>query len=294
MKSYLLREESDIQLMRDLIEHLPHESTIVDFEENMLLTAVRARTRLWQDNGHVIGFAFVDEYNNLRFEVEAQSRSAQLEDEIMAWGIICVKKRNVQTSADHTLDAALRADHTWQIAMLERGGFVRANERTLCFARSLSEPLVPHAFPGGFSLRSVTGVDEVERLVTLHRAAFGTENMTVAQRLAIMQAPGYERELDLVAVTPEGELAAFCICSFEDETDGDRVGFTDPVGTHLDYQQRGLGKAIVTAGLHRLRDKGVSIVKLSTSSANIPMQRLAHSLGFTCVSEKLWFSKVVA
>ena len=100
MKSYLLREESDIQLMRELIEHLPHESTIVDFEEDMLLASVRARTRLWQDNGYVVGFAFVDEYNNLRFEVEAQSRSAQLEDEIMAWGIICVKKRNAQTGAD--------------------------------------------------------------------------------------------------------------------------------------------------------------------------------------------------
>lgn len=294
MKSDLLREDSDIQLMRDLIDHLPHNSTIVDFEETMCLASVRARTRLWQVNGHVVGFAFVDDYNNLRFEIAAHARSARLEDEIIAWGVTCVKQRNAQTGAGHTLDAAFSADNTWQIAMLERGGFERASQRTLGYARSLHEPVVTQAFPAGFSLRRVAGEHEVERLVALHRAAFGTENMTVAQRMAIMQAPGYEAELDLVAMAPGGELAAFCICSIEDERDGGRVGFTDPVGTHPRYQQRGLGKAIVTAGLQRLRDRGVSIAKLSTSSANMPMQRLAHSLGFTCVSEKLWFSKVVA
>jgi mycothiol synthase len=294
MKSYLLREESDIQLMRDLIKHLPHESTVVDFEETMLIASVRATIRLWQDNGNVVGFAYVDDYHNLRFEIEAESRSAQLEDEIMAWGTTCVKRRNAETGADHTLDAAFSADNTWQIAMLERGGFVPSNQRTLHYARSLSEPIMTYVFPPGFSLRGVAGEHEAESLVTLHQAAFGTENMTVAQRVAIMKVTGYERELDLVAVAPEGDLAAFCICSFEDEIDGGRVGFTDPIGTHPGYQQRGVGKAIVTAGLHRLRDWGVSIVKLSTSSANMPMQRLAQSLSFTCVSEKLLFSKEVA
>jgi ribosomal protein S18 acetylase RimI-like enzyme len=60
------------------------------------------------------------------------------------------------------------------------------------------------------------------------------------------------------------------------------------------YQRRGLGKAMVTAGLQGLKERGVSIAQLSTGSNNIPMQRLAKSLGFTRTSEKLWFSKEVA
>lgn len=294
MKSYLLQGEPDIQLMRDLIERLSGESTIVDFEENMLLEPVRATVRLWQDNGRLLGFAYVDDYNNLHFEIEAMARSAPLEDEIIEWGITCVQTRNAQASKSHTLDAAFSAHNTWQIAMLEREGFTRANWRTLRYARSLSQPIKTYTFPPGFSLRSVAGVHEAERLVALHQAAFGTENMTVAQRLAMMQAPGYERNLDLVVVAPDGELAAFCICGFENEGDNGRVGFTDPIGTHPHYQRRGLGKAIVTAGLYRLRGRGGTIVKLSTSSTNKPMQQLAQSLGFTCVSEKLWFSRVVA
>ncbi|MFZ0548467.1 MAG: GNAT family N-acetyltransferase [Candidatus Promineifilaceae bacterium] len=292
LESFVLRGESDIQLMRDLIEHLPGDSTVVDFEESMLLSSVRATTRLWQDNEKIVGFAFVDDYNNLRFEIEAESRTIQLEDEIMKWGTSCVKKRNIESASNHTLDAAFSTDKVWQIAMLERGGFVRSSRRTLRYARSLSEPLIPYAFPSGFSL-GAAGDYDVERLVALHRAAFGTENMTVAQRLAVMQAPGYEEDLDIVAVSPEGDLVAFCICGFEDEDDTKRVGFTDPIGTHPAYQRRGLGKAIVMAGLKRLRNRGVSIVELGTSSTNLPMQRLAESMDFSCVSEKLWFSKEV-
>jgi len=85
----------------------------------------------------------------------------------------------------------------------------------LQYARSLNEPISEYAFPPGFFLRHVEGEHEVESLVTLHRAAFGTENMTVEQRLAIMHAPQYERELDFVAVAPNGELSAFCICGFD-------------------------------------------------------------------------------
>ena len=116
--------------------------------------------------------------------------------------------------------------------------------------------------------------------------------MTAEGRLAIMRAPQYDPELDLVAVAPNGELAAFCICGFEDS--GRQVGYTDPIGTHAHYKRRGLGKAMVTAGLHALRDRGAKSAELGTSSENVVMQRLAEALGFIIVSESLWFCRVVA
>lgn len=294
MNSYLLQGESDIQLMRDIIERLPHESTVVDFEETMLLATVRATTRLWQHQGKVVGFAFVDDYNIIRFEIEDEHFSTQLESEIIAWGITCVQQRNTETDRKHSLAASFNSDNTWQIAMLERFGFVRTTFRTLQYSRSLSEPITVHPLPPGFSLRCVAGEHEVEAIVSLHHAAFGTEKMKVEHRLAIMHAPLYERELDLVAVAPNRELAAYCICRVEDTIDSKKVGFTDQIGTHPLYQRRGLGKAMVTAGLQGLKERGVSIAQLSTGSNNIPMQRLAKSLGFTRTSEKLWFSKEVA
>jgi ribosomal protein S18 acetylase RimI-like enzyme len=292
MHSYLLQNEIDIQKMRDLIQRRSQESTIIDFEETIALASVQAVTRLWQHDDRLIAFAYIDEYNNLRFETDPGYASIQVESEIVDWGIACMKKRNIETGREDTLDFSCSARHTRRIAMLENLGFVRENLRTLHYARSLDEPFVEYAFPQGFSLRCVAGEHEVESLVALHRAAFGTDNMTVEQRLAMMHAPYYERELDFVAIAPDGELSAFCSCGLEEGEQ--RVGYTDPIGTHPRYRRLGLGKAIVTAGLHALKDRGANKVVLGTSSENIAMQRLAEALGFVLVSESMWFTKKVA
>jgi ribosomal protein S18 acetylase RimI-like enzyme len=113
--------------------------------------------------------------------------------------------------------------------------------------------------------------------------------MTVEQRLAIMRAPQYDPELDWVADAPNGELAAFCICGFEGSSR--EVGYTDPIGTHARYKRRGLGKAMVAAGLRALRDRGAKTVALGTSSDNAAMRRLAEALGSSIVSESVWFSR---
>jgi ribosomal protein S18 acetylase RimI-like enzyme len=291
MKNYLLKNEFDIQLIRGLIARFSGPSTLADFEESIQLVPVRATTRLWEHNGQMIAYANLDTFNNLRFEIDQEYRSPQLENEIVAWGIGCIKRRNAETDEENTLDASCAGADTGQINMLERSGFVRESVRTLAYARSLMEPIAIRTFPQGFSFRYVKGEQEVERLVALHRAAVGTQNMTVEARLAIMRAPNYERTLDLVALAPDGELSAFCICGFEDETG--HTGYTDPIGTHLRYRRLGLGKALVTAGLLALKNRGARVAKLGTSSENIAMQQLAKVLGFVLVSERLWYSKKV-
>jgi mycothiol synthase len=116
--------------------------------------------------------------------------------------------------------------------------------------------------------------------------------MTVDYRLAMMNTPQYIQELDLVVVTPNDELAAFCVCGFDDPDK--KIGYTDPIGTHPSYQRIGLGKAITSAGLIALKNAGANTVRLGTSSENVAMQKLASVLGFICVSEKLWFSKAIS
>jgi ribosomal protein S18 acetylase RimI-like enzyme len=175
--------------------------------------------------------------------------------------------------------------------MLEHG-FLPQEARTLRYARLLNEPIPECQLPEGFSIRHTTGEQEVEQLVALHRSAFGTDNMTVEQRLAMMHSPQYVQEMDLVVVAPAGELAAFCVCGFEDREKG--VGYTDPIGTSARFQRRGLGRAVLSHGLQLLKSAGAVTAGLGTSSANTAMQRLAESAGFTRISEKLWFSKSIA
>ena len=288
MTSSPFQNETDIQAMRELANQFQCRAGGFNLEESLSIRSVRATTRLWRVDGKLVAFAFVDDYNNLRFEIDIHSSSEQLQKEIVDWGAACIRDRNAESGQDNTLDASFSARDSWQIEMLEKHGFKREPIRTLGYSRSLNENLPVHALPAGFSLRSVKGEQEVEDLVNLHRAAFGTDNMTVEERLAIMRVPGYQQELDLVVTASNGELAAFCICGFDEEDE--TIGYTDPLGAHPRFQRLGLGSAIITAGLLVLKNRGARVVELGTSSQNLPMQKLAESLGFILVSEKLWFA----
>lgn len=279
--------------MHTLINRLPNGTSLVNFEELIQLALVRTATRLWWHENSLIGLAYIDDCNNLWFEIDPMNVSPQLEDEIIAWGITCMQRRNTLVGRSDTLDACRQASNVLHINILENNGFSRCGFHTIRYSRSLKTPIPKQPLPAGFSLRHVKDEEEVKALVALHQAAFKTDNMTIERRLAIMRTQDYDPSLDLLVVAPNGDLAAFCVCGLEENSDG-QTGSTDPVGTHPRYQQLGLGKAIITAGLQALKTKGVKNVTLGTSSENIAMQRLAESLRFTIEAEKIWFTKNVS
>jgi ribosomal protein S18 acetylase RimI-like enzyme len=148
--------------------------------------------------------------------------------------------------------------------------------------------------PAGFTIRHVSGEHEVENLVELHRAAFGTENMTVAYRLAMMCVPDYDRSLDLIAVAPDGRLAAFCvgvIPAEENALTGHKDGWLDPIGTRPEFQRRGLAHALLLTGLHLLKQRGMENAATNTWEENLAMRRTAESAGFSVAAKTIWFSK---
>lgn len=292
MECQLFNGETDLQKMRTLMDVLPGGPTITDFEEHIQLSTVQKNTRLWMENHELIAFAYVDDYNNLCFEILPGYSSPTLEQEIVAWGVDCMNLRNQVNQETATLDACCTASYHERISILERNGFVQDSIRTLHYVRDLSKLISPSPLPDGFSIRITTGEPEIEQLVALHQAAFGSDQMTIEYRRAIMAGPQYEPKMDWVIVAPNGNLAAFCLGSFDEVNK--KEGYLDPIGVHPDYQQNGLGAAIVTHGLLELYKQGVSLVKLGTSSENIGMQQLARKMGFEVISESLWFSKQIS
>ncbi len=291
---------ADLQSMLDLLvavrpaERIAGYPSAVDLRELLALPAVRDNTRLWFNaDERLVGFALVDHYNNLCFE----SDDPGIEAEIVDWGVQCIRRAMEATGEELTLDASCRADDTERLALLERHGFTREPLCSVSMVRSLHEPIPTPQLPAGFGIRHVTGEHEVEALVALHRAAFGTENMTVEERLAMMRTPEYDAELDLVAVAPDGRLAAYCMVSISQEENaqtGRNEGYTDPVATHPDFQRRGLAKALLLAGLRALQQRGIDTACLGTSSDNMAMQRTAQAAGFRVQSTTFWFSKPVS
>lgn len=294
----------DLQAMLDLLaavrpaDRITDSPSPVDLHELMALPEVQANTRLWPaDGGRLAAFAFVDQYNNLVWEVDWPAAGPGIEPEIVAWGVECIRRAAQGSDTPVTLDASCREEDAERIALLERNGFVRQELRSVHMARPLDEPIPAPQLPAGFSIRHAAGEQEVEALVALHRAAFGTDRMTVEERLAMMRVPDYDPELDLLAVAPDGRLAAYCMCGIsreENERSGRNEGYTDPVATHPDFQRLGLARALMLAGLRELKRRGVDTAVTGTSSENVAMQRTAEAVGFRITSTTLWFAKPVS
>jgi ribosomal protein S18 acetylase RimI-like enzyme len=299
------QDESDLQAMIDLLalsrptdrqdEH-PSASSLY---EMLSVPAQRDGVRLWRDaEARLAGYALVDvRYCNLYWEIHPGAVGLGLENEIIGWvsQYLPGGRRQWGLSADNlTLDASCRSDDSDHIALLESHGFQTLPERSLHLIRRLAEPIPAPTLPLGFVIRPVTGEQEVGALVALHRAAFGTENLSSDDRLSWMRTPDYDPDLDLVAVAPDGRLAAYCFCGISREDNartGRNEGFTDPVATRPDFQQRGLARALLLTGMRLLRERGMDWAVLGTLSDNAAMQRAAQSVGFHVAWERLWFAR---
>lgn len=294
----------DLQAMIRLLENCrPGERIsefpgIVDLHEAMAMEKIRQQTRLWYATEHrLAAFAYVDHYHNLWFEVDQQSISPTIEQEISDWGVECVRHLAQTSGEPLTLDASCRLENSERIAFFERHGFVRQDEQSFQMVRSLAEPIPDPQIPAGFSIRHVQGEQEVEALVALHRAAFGTDNMTIEERLAMMRVPDYDPELDLLAIAPNGRFAALCVCAIyreENRRSGKNEGYTDPIATHPEFRRQGLALALLLTGLHLLRQRGMNFARLGTSSGNFAMQGVAQAAGFQIESSTLWFTKTIS
>ena len=269
---------------------------LVDLQEAMDRPSIRKTMRLWtNDRDDLIGFAFVLEpYNNIHFEIRPEFEG-EIEEDVIAWGMVCAQRSRSKEVPD-TLDASCRDDDLRRIALLERQGFILQEMNTLRLSRNLNDPLPTPRLPEGFSIRSIEGEKEVDLIVTLHRAAFGTSNMTREERLSIMRAPEYDPTLDLLVIAPDGRFAAYCTCSIssaENRVSGMRVGHTDPVATHPDFRRRGLACALLLRGSQLLKERGMELAMLGTSSENLAMQKAAQAAGFRVYSKRIWFSKLL-
>ncbi len=261
-----------------------------------LLQAPAATTggaQVWVDEqGAVWAYALVDGDANLWFDRTPQAAEGEMDDELVAWGLTRASSLAAGSGEAAVLDTSCRAEDARRIALLIRCGFQAQPVRTLRFVRSLAEPIPAPSMPAGYTIRSIMGESEVPALVTLHRAAFGTGRMTDAERLAWMRTPDYDPGLDLVAVAPDGSLAAYCFCAIHAEDNllrGRCDGFTDPLATHPEHQGRGLARALLCEGMARLRNRGVERALLGTRSDNLAMQAAARAAGYTVESERLWF-----
>jgi mycothiol synthase len=295
LSSRLYQDKTDLQPIIDFTlkvrpaEHLNDYPRKVDLEENLASTEIQANTRLWFDGSQLVGYAYVDDFRNLRWEIESQYVE-WIGAEVVDCGESCIRKRLAKDETS-TLDASCREDYAEKLSFLQKHEFRQTADLTIQMARALSESIPEPQLSQGFIIRPLNGIQEAEAIASTHRAAFGTDFMTTENRLAIMNTSEYDPSLDLVAVAPDGTIAAYCTCSVND---GNKEGSTDPVATHPRFQRKGLARALLLTGMKMLKERGMETACLGTRGDNLAMQKTAESVGFQMATRIFWFEKKVS
>jgi len=117
----------------------------------------------------------------------------------------------------------------------------------------------PAPLPAGYAIRSMGDVEELQpRSLASWRSFHPGEPDEDADSTGdwyrnIQRAPLYRRDLDVVAVAENGDIAAFATCFFDDVS---RTGVFVLVGSAPPHQRKGLGKAVMTENLRRLHRLG--------------------------------------
>lgn len=179
-------------------------------------------------------------------------------------------------------------DKTRQALVRERGYQKTAVAETLR-RRRLDQPVPSVPLAQGYHLRALGDEAELPARSWVSWKAFHPDEPDERYQgwewyRNVQRGPLYRRDLDLVVAAPGGERVAFCTVWFDDVT---RTAVFEPVGTHPDHQQRGLGKAAMTEGLRRARHLGATLA--SVSSYGPAAHALYHALGFTdCEWSEAW------
>ncbi len=252
-----------------------------------------ANIRLWEsEDGRLQGFVWFEPLDTFQMEVNPEMRTNDiLSREIMAWA----DKRRQLLPPDaagkrYLTSSALDGDRE-RIAFLERQGFQRTKGYNIRFHCSLDSPIAKAMLPDEVTVRPVGGEEEIEERVNVHRDAWttwGQSKFTAEAYRRLRMAPGYEPELDLVAVTQEGIFVAYCTCWLDEMN---KVGEFEPVGTRPAYRLKGLNRAVALEGLHRMQKREMRSAIVQTASFNEAAIGLYRSVGFEEVDREHFYIK---
>ncbi len=219
--------------------------------------ALRDAIHLWEtEDTRVVAFIIPDGRANIYLQVHPEFRTAELEAEMLEVAETCLatpddKGQNQITTWTHPTDQL-------RIQTLQARGYTRGDWPEHQFRRSL-EPEIPETAPeDGYVIHALGDASEIPARSWLSWRVFHPDEPDEkyegwAWYRDVQRCPLYRRDLDLVAVAPDGELAAFCTIWYDDVT---RTGYFEPVGTSPDHQRKGLGKAVMNEGLRRLKHMG--------------------------------------
>lgn len=251
---------------------------------------VHQHVRLWHDaDGRLAAYALLGDDPSLDWQMQLEYEGSGIEVEALAWA----EARLLELRAGDPsrwggrLVCGARQDNVRRIAFLEQRGFRPGKWVEVNMLCRLDRDLPAARVPDGFTVRAVAESGETSNRAEAQRDVW--RPWTVGQvsdedYARFMHLPGYHRDLDVVAVAPDGVIAAY-VNGWIDPVN--RVGDFGPVGAREPYRRLGLTRAVLLECLRRMRTRGMERVTVSTGVSNAAARRLYESVGFEGVNHYL-------
>jgi ribosomal protein S18 acetylase RimI-like enzyme len=293
------RGDADLHRMRDLIVAASADGAQPNYwHVGDLLWGMYQNTifdpfqhvRLWErEDGALLGFAWLRPPSMLESEVDPRyDESVMLAEQMLAWGELHRRALPEDADGQRLFHTSARADDPDRIALLQLHGFTRDDHHLLHMHRDLDRPIPDLAPPVGFVVRHVGDEAEWAERVEIHREVWQPSKVTLEAYRRLRAAPGYLPALDLVAVAPSGGFASYCICWLDP---ANQTGEFVPVGTRAAFRGKGIGKALMLAGLRRLKAAGARAAIVYSVGDNAASIGLYESVGFTTLTRNESYSK---
>lgn len=217
---------------------------------------------LWETaNGHLVGVVHPDYPGNASLQLHPDYRHL-IEEGMIEWA--------EQNLAATTVDgkwlevSAFEYDSPRQ-RLLEKRGYQKMtyggiSHRMRFGGRPIPQPVLAE----GYFLRTTRpdDFDDCQRIADLLNAAFKRNfHHGKEQEVFMKHSPSFRHELNLVAEAPDGSFAAYAGVTF---IAANRYGVFEPVCTHPQHQRKGLARALMIEGMHRLKALGATDAYVGT------------------------------
>jgi GNAT superfamily N-acetyltransferase len=257
----------EVFLLNDRLEHSWHVSRLDYWRWHYIKTcnvceSVEKGMALWETSDRRI-IAVLNHLGNseLRLHVHPQFRSAEIENEMLAYA-----EENFYTEikdGGRFIYVPIFADDIQRQETAAQRVYKKIPGWGHHYRRDLIGPIPDTPIPAGYTIRSMGTLEEHPARSWASWRAFHNDEPDenydgdYSWYQNLQSAPLYRRDLDVVAAAPDGSIAAFCTCFFDDYT---RSAVTVLVGTAVEHWRRGLGKAVITEGMRRLKELGCTRV----------------------------------
>jgi len=257
----------DVFLLNDRLEHSWHVARLDYWRWHFIMTchlydSAEQVTTIWETpDGQIAAVLHPIGGSEIRLHVHPHFRTPELEWDMLAHAEAHLAEQS-QPGRRILYVPVFSYDTLRQDALTRRGYRIQPGWGHH-WRRDLEASIPDTLVPAGYTLRSMGTIEEhPARCLASWRAFHSDEPQHAYDNdwswyQNLQSAPLYRRDLDIVAVAADGDIAAFSTIFYDDFT---RSAVCVVVGTACGHWQRGLGKAVLLEGMRRLQRLGCTRV----------------------------------